>query len=165
MRNQKGFTLIELIIVIVVLGILAVTAAPQFIDFSSDARQSALKGARGSINGAIDTVYGRAQIDGVATGEDTVNVNGVSVDIYNGYPKSSELATVAGLSSDEWAIVNTAGTYSGTLADGVSVITFSSLVGTSPSATDITGTNCYVEYNDKASADTRPTITVYDTGC
>ena len=38
MRNQKGFTLIELIIVIVVLGILAVTAAPQFFNFSGDAR-------------------------------------------------------------------------------------------------------------------------------
>ena len=53
MRNQKGFTLIELIIVIVVLGILAVTAAPQFINFSSDARTSALKGMEGSIKGAM----------------------------------------------------------------------------------------------------------------
>ena len=35
--NTKGFTLIELVIVIVILGILAVTAAPRFIDFSGDA--------------------------------------------------------------------------------------------------------------------------------
>ena len=49
MRNQKGFTLIELIIVIVVLGILAVTAAPQFVDFSTDAKSSAVKGLKGSL--------------------------------------------------------------------------------------------------------------------
>jgi len=49
MRNQKGFTLIELIIVIVVLGILAVTAAPQFINFSSDARTSTVKGLKGAM--------------------------------------------------------------------------------------------------------------------
>lgn len=49
MKRQQGFTLIELIIVIVVLGILAVTAAPQFINFSSDARESTVKGAQASI--------------------------------------------------------------------------------------------------------------------
>ena len=64
MKNSKGFTLIEPIIVIVVLGILAVTAAPQFIDFSSDARTSAVKGLKGALQGASQTVYARASIDG-----------------------------------------------------------------------------------------------------
>ena len=63
--QQKGFTLIELIIVIVVLGILAVTAAPQFINFSSDARESTLQGLRGSMNGAADLVFGKAAIEGI----------------------------------------------------------------------------------------------------
>jgi len=43
-KQQKGFTLIELIIVIIILGILAVTAAPKFLDISSDANTSALQG-------------------------------------------------------------------------------------------------------------------------
>ena len=54
MKRQAGFTLIELIVVIVILGILAVTAAPKFMDFSSDAKQSALHGLRGAINSAAE---------------------------------------------------------------------------------------------------------------
>lgn len=58
--QQKGFTLIELIIVIVVLGILAVTAAPQFFNFSSDARASTVKGMEGSVKAASALVYAKA---------------------------------------------------------------------------------------------------------
>ncbi|MBM7073074.1 prepilin-type N-terminal cleavage/methylation domain-containing protein [Shewanella sp. 202IG2-18] len=42
MQKQQGFTLIELVVVIIILGILAVTAAPKFINLQSDARKSAL---------------------------------------------------------------------------------------------------------------------------
>src|SRR5690554_5859545 len=62
--QQKGFTLIELIIVIVVLGILAVTAAPQFLNFSTDARESTLQGLQGSVKAASDIVYGKSLIAG-----------------------------------------------------------------------------------------------------
>src|SRR5690554_1859819 len=61
--QQKGFTLIELIIVIVVLGILAVTAAPQFFNFSSDARASTVKGMEGSVKAASALVYAKALLD------------------------------------------------------------------------------------------------------
>ena len=52
MKQQKGFTLIELIIVIIILGILAVTAAPRFFNFASDARASTVQGMEGSVKAA-----------------------------------------------------------------------------------------------------------------
>ena len=47
--GQKGFTLIELVVVIVILGILAATAAPKFIDLTGDAKASVMRGVEASI--------------------------------------------------------------------------------------------------------------------
>jgi len=63
-QTQKGFTLIELVVVIIILGILAVTAAPKFINLQSDARVSALQGIRAAIQGANSLVYSKAAISG-----------------------------------------------------------------------------------------------------
>lgn len=56
LNKQQGFTLIELVMVIVILGILAATALPKFIDMSVDARISTLSGLQGAIQGAKSIV-------------------------------------------------------------------------------------------------------------
>lgn len=57
---QRGFTLIELIVVIVILGILAATALPKFVDLSSDARKAVLDGVEGSMRSANNLIYSKA---------------------------------------------------------------------------------------------------------
>ena len=64
MKKQSGFTLIELVIVIIILGILAVTAAPKFLNLQDDARTSTLKGVEGSLNSAGAMVYSKAVLKG-----------------------------------------------------------------------------------------------------
>ncbi|GGI87837.1 type II secretion system protein [Shewanella gelidii] len=64
MNKQQGFTLIELVVVIIILGILAVTAAPKFINLQGDARASALQGMKGAIQGANTLVFSKAAIEG-----------------------------------------------------------------------------------------------------
>ncbi len=65
MKKASGFTLIELVVVIVILGVLAVTAAPRFLNLQTDAKNSALLGLKGALESAMAVSYGKLAIDGL----------------------------------------------------------------------------------------------------
>src|SRR5256885_14780245 len=65
--NRKGFTLIELIAVIVVLAILAGVALPKYFDYSANAKTSACKGTLGGIRAGIANFYANSAVSGAAT--------------------------------------------------------------------------------------------------
>ncbi|WP_215404710.1 type II secretion system protein [Vibrio gigantis] len=94
MKRQGGFTLIELVVVIVILGILAVTAAPRFLNLQDDARASTLDGLRGAVAGAMGISYGKAAIAGIEAIEvDAGDLPATTTEgiVYSfGYPTAAE---------------------------------------------------------------------------
>ncbi|MEO9525086.1 MULTISPECIES: prepilin-type N-terminal cleavage/methylation domain-containing protein [Marinobacter] len=98
-RKDKGFTLIELVMVIVILGILAAFALPRFADFGGDARSASVQALAGAMKSAASIAHADQLSDGATLGT-TVTLDGQAITMVNGYPTANAAGIVAAADID-----------------------------------------------------------------
>ena len=90
-QRQTGFTLIELVIVIVILGVLAATALPRFSDLSVDASVAALNGMAGGLRSSAVIARATQLARGFTTGQ-AITLDGIAIAMSGGFPLASTIS-------------------------------------------------------------------------
>lgn len=149
---QAGFTLIELIVVIVILGILAATALPKFTNMSGDARVAALQGGRGAIAAAAGMAHGKFLIDPATA----TPIEGVAVTYVNGYPNATSIGALAGL--DGFDVLDVADD----AANRPAMTATDFVIAPKGTKGTTTAKTCFIKYSE-AAANAAPAITATPT--